>query len=233
MQLVDTGALVNSSVSPIAMILNGLLAFLSPCILPMLPIYAAYIIGNNTGSESKINKAMIMRLLGLVAGFISVFVIMGAIAGFAGSKSGINRELLNIISNALLIVFGLMMLEIIPGLQLGSIGADASKYTGRGFFQNMLFGAILVLSWTPCLTPLLGNALIMAASSTQATALNGIYLLALFALGLSVPMVIIMLLYQKLSGMVNFLKKYHHRIRQIAGLIMLIIGVVGLITIIF
>ncbi|NMD38053.1 MAG: cytochrome c biogenesis protein CcdA [Christensenellaceae bacterium] len=212
------------SASPFAMMLNGLLAFLSPCILPMLPVYAAYIIGNTTGS-SKITKQTIIKLLGLVLGFIIVFVTLGALAGLAGSvNSKVNRNLLDVLGNIILIIFGFMMLDLIPGLNVGGV-KDSSKFIGAGFLQNVLFGAVLVLSWTPCLTPLLGNALVAAASAESATALNGMYMLGFFALGLSLPMVLIMLLYQKLSGLVGFLKKHHLLIRRISGVIMIVVGI--------
>ena len=229
MPSINVGAVTQAaslSVSPFAMLLNGLLAFLSPCILPMLPVYAAYIIGSAASSNSKITKQTIIKLLGLVLGFVIVFVALGALAGLAGSvNSKVNRELLDIAGNILLIVFGLMMLEVIPGLSFGGISGDTSRLAKGGFIQNVLFGAVLVLSWTPCLTPLLGNALVAAASSETATALNGMYMLFFFAIGLSLPMVIIMLLYQKLSSFVGFLKKHHVLIRKISGVIMILLGI--------
>lgn len=213
--------------SPWAMILNGLLAFVSPCIIPMLPIYAAYLLGNTSTDNQKkgINMQSLIKLLGLMLGFIAVFVILGALAGLAGSlNSKIDRNLIDIISNVLLILFGFMMLGIIPGLQF-NVSGDANKMVAGGFFQNMLFGAVLVMSWTPCITPLLGNALLAAASAESATAFKGMYMLGFFALGLSIPMVIIMLLYQRLSGLLNFLKKHNIIIRKVAGIIMILLGV--------
>ncbi len=214
------------SASPFAMLLNGLLAFLSPCILPMLPIYAAYIVGSGASGSSKITKQTIIKLLGLVVGFVIVFVTLGGLAGLAGSvNSKVNRNLLDIVGNIMLIIFGLMMLDVIPGLNFSGLGGDSSRFAGSGFIQNVLFGAVLVLSWTPCLTPLLGNALVAAASSESATALNGMYMLGFFALGLSLPMVLIMLLYQKLSGLLSFLKKHNVLIRRISGVIMILLGI--------
>lgn len=221
--------------SPLLMILNGILAFFSPCIIPMIPIYASYLIGS-TDADGTVNKATIIRLLGLVLGFIIVFSILGAIGGLAGSitKEGQNiRTILNIISSILLIVFGFMMLGFIPGLNLFSVSGDSAKLAKGGFVQNMLFGAVLVLSWAPCLTPTLGVALTAAASSNSANVLKGIYMLIFYSLGLSVPFVLIILLYKKLGALLNVIKKNILLIRRIGGLLMIVIGIYNLLNIFF
>lgn len=217
--------------SPFIMILNGMLAFLSPCILPMLPVYASYLLGTTTNSF-KLDKAIIMRLLGLVLGFIIVFSALGAIGGLAGavsSESKLLRTILDIISSILLILFGLMMFGIIPGLSLFSYSGDSSKLIKGGFIQNMIFGAVLVLSWAPCLTPTLGLALTAAASSNSANVIKGIYMLLFYAIGLSVPFVAIILLYTKLGGLLGFLKKHLNIIRKVAGAIMVIMGLISMV----
>lgn len=221
--------------SPLLMILNGILAFFSPCIIPMIPIYASYLIGS-TDADGTVNKATIIRLLGLVLGFIIVFSILGAIGGLAGSitKEGQNiRTILNIISSILLIVFGFMMLGFIPGLNLFSVSGDSAKLAKGGFVQNMLFGAVLVLSWAPCLTPTLGVALTAAASSSSANVLKGIYMLIFYSLGLSIPFVLIILLYKKLGTLLNVIKKNILLIRRIGGLLMIVIGIYNLLNIFF
>lgn len=221
--------------SPLLMILNGILAFFSPCIIPMIPIYASYLIGS-TDADGAVNKATIIRLLGLVLGFIIVFSILGAIGGLAGSitKEEQNiRTILNIISSILLIVFGFMMLGFIPGLNLFSVSGDSAKLAKGGFIQNMLFGAVLVLSWAPCLTPTLGVALTAVASSSSTNVLKGIYMLIFYSLGLSIPFVLIILLYKKLGALLNVIKKNILLIRCIGGLLMIVIGIYNLINIFF
>lgn len=221
--------------SPLLMILNGILAFFSPCIIPMIPIYASYLIGS-TDTDGSINKATIVRLLGLMLGFIVIFSILGAIGGLAGSikKEGQNiRTILNIISSILLIVFGFMMLGFIPGLNLFSISGESAKLAKGGFVQNMIFGAVLVLSWAPCLTPTLGVALTAVASSSSANVLKGIYMLIFYSLGLSMPFVLIIILYKKLGTLLNVIKKNILLIRNIGGLLMIVIGIYNLLNIFF
>lgn len=221
--------------SPLLMILNGILAFFSPCIIPMIPIYASYLIGS-TDTDGSINKATIVRLLGLMLGFIVIFSILGAIGGLAGSitKEGQNiRTILNLISSILLIVFGFMMLGFIPGLNLFSISGESTKLAKGGFVQNMIFGAVLVLSWSPCLTPTLGVALTAVASSSSANVLKGIYMLIFYSLGLSIPFVLIIILYKKLGTLLNIIKKNILLIRNIGGLLMIVIGIYNLLNIFF
>lgn len=219
--------------SPFAMILNGMLAFLSPCIIPMIPIYASYLIGS-TDSNSSINKSTIIRLLGLILGFVLVFSVLGAIGGLAGSATQDIQNIrgaLNIISSILLIIFGFMMLGLIPGLNLFSFSGDSVQLARGGFFQNMLFGAVLVLSWAPCLTPTLGVALTAAASSSSANVLKGIYMLIFYSLGLSIPFVLIILLYKKLGKFLSIVQKNIITIRRVAGILMIVLGILNLFNI--
>ena len=225
----------NIALNPITLFLNGFLGFLSPCIIPLLPVYAAFVVGDSS-SNGHITKNTLLKLAGLMLGFVLVFSTLGALGGLAGgalSTSMIGsisvKNLLDILGNILIIVFGLMMLGLIPGLSFMTYSGDSSKFAKGGFFQNIVFGAILVLSWTPCLTPTLGLAL--AAATQSANALDGIYSLMFYALGLSLPLLILMLLYQKLSGVLQFLKKNSQKIRKIAGIIMIVLGVLNLLGI--
>lgn len=222
----------NISISPISLFINGMLGFLSPCIIPMLPIYAAFIMGDSTQS-SRITKQSLAKLSGLLLGFVFVFSILGALGGLAGGAlaatqiAGVNvKQILDILGNLLIILFGFMMLGLVPGLNFVGYTGDSAKFARGGFFQNIIFGAVLVLTWTPCLTPTLGLALAVATSS--ANVLQGIYILLFYALGLALPLVVLMLLYQKLSGLVKFLKKNNHKIRKFAGVLMILIGILNL-----
>ena len=213
--------------SALSMIAGGLLAFLSPCVLPMLPVYALYLLGGNSDELSgrEARKAVLLRCLGLAAGFVLFFTVMGAGAGALGSLlKNLNRGTLDIITGALMLVFGLMMFGLIPGISFGSLGADPTKVKIQGFFGSMLFGMLLVLAWTPCLTPLLGNALILAASQEGATALTGMGQLALFGVGLCIPMLAFMVLYQWLKGALGWLRAHQLLIRRIGGGLMIAYG---------
>ncbi|MDY5730543.1 MAG: cytochrome c biogenesis CcdA family protein [Eubacteriales bacterium] len=221
------------SANPIPLLLNGLLAFLSPCILPMLPVYAAYMIGDT--SDGKISRQSIAKLCGLAFGFILVFTTLGALGGLAGgalSSQNIGgfsvRQILDIVGNLLIIVFGLLMAGFIKGVAFTLYKGDASQYAKGGFWKSVAFGAILVLTWAPCLTPTLGLAL--TAATQSATAGFGVYALAMYALGLSIPFIVLLLLYQKLQTALGFIKSNAHLIRKIAGIAMIVLGLYRLFT---
>lgn len=125
------------------------------------------------------------------------------------------------------------MLGFIPGLNLFSISGESAKLAKGGFVQNMIFGAVLVLSWSPCLTPTLGVALTAVASSSSANVLKGIYMLIFYSLGLSIPFVLIIILYKKLGTLLNIIKKNILLIRNIGGLLMIVIGIYNLLNIFF
>jgi cytochrome c-type biogenesis protein len=219
-------AVTQTQVSLWAMFAGGLVAFLSPCVLPMLPVYTLYLVGE--GSENADRRAawlgVIRRSLGLLLGFVTLFTLLGAAAGLLGEAfRNIDRGLLNIITGALMIVFGLWTAGFFHWK-----GVSAPAWAGRvkikpdGFFSAALFGIVIALSWTPCLTPVLANALLLAASS--ATVGQGMLSLMVFALGLSLPMLVIMALYQGMKDMVGWLKNHQALLRRIGGVLMMAYG---------
>lgn len=217
-----------TSATPLMMLGGGLLAFLSPCVLPMLPVYALYLLsGNAQGGEGRAAwKQVLLRCLGLSASFVLLFTLIGAGAGLVGAAlQKADRGVLNLISGALMLVFGLWTLNVfrIPGL---TIFAGHSKTSPRmnGFWGAFAFGLLLALSWTPCMTPLLANALVLAASSENATMLTGMVHLAIFALGLCLPMLAFILLYQWLKAALTWLKTHQVLLRRIGGGLMVAYG---------
>ena len=207
-----------------AMLGGGLLAFMSPCVLPMLPVYAMYLVGGQ--KESKGKFLLLRRCLGLAAGFILLFTLMGAGAGAIGSVlKKADRGVLNIVTGAFMLVFGLWMLDVFH------MNVGLPQWKGRfqpsmsGFWGSFAFGLLIAISWTPCLTPVLANALMLAASADNATMLTGIQSLAVFSLGLCLPMLLVMLLYQWLKGVLGWLRTHQQLIRRIAGAAMIVYGV--------
>jgi len=222
MNLFET-AVAPQAVSLWAMLGGGLLAFVSPCVLPMLPVYAMYLIGGEKerGSWSVVAR----RCLGLLAGFVALFTLMGAGAGALGSLlKNADRGVLNAVTGVFMIVFGVWMLDVfhlpmkMPGL--------LSRFhpTMSGFWGSFAFGLLIAVSWTPCLTPVLANALMLAASQVNATMWTGIVSLAMFAVGLCLPMLAVMLFYQWLKGALGWLRTHQGLIRKIAGGLMIVYG---------
>ena len=212
------------SISLWAMLLGGLVAFLSPCVLPMLPVYTLYLVGSEDEKKNAWTSVL-LRCLGLAIGFILLFTLLGAVAGLTGGAlKDIDRGTLNIATGVLMILFGLWTADFLHWQ-----GIRAPKWTERfaslrptGFFSALLFGIVIALSWTPCLTPILANALILAASS--ATVGTGMLSLAVFALGLSVPMLVFIILYHWLKNAFTWLRDHQPLLRRIGGVLMIAYG---------
>lgn len=206
-----------------AMLGGGLVAFVSPCVLPMLPVYAMYLMGGE--KERGTRLVLLRRCLGLLCGFVLLFTLMGAGAGAVGSLlKNMDRGALNAVTGVLMLVFGVWMLDVfhwnfsMPGLM------GRFQPSMNGFWGSFAFGLLIAVSWTPCLTPVLANALMLAASQVNATMWTGILSLAVFALGLCLPMVAVMLFYQWLKGALGWLRDHQGAIRRIAGGLMIAYG---------
>lgn len=221
--------LVELSYTVWSAILNGLLAFLSPCILPLLPVYAVYLMGEGPLNERGPGavKQILLRMLGFALGFIPFFMVLGAGAGALGSVLKQYRDAFPYIGGALMILFGLMMLNVVPGLRLFSMQMDARSLASGGFAKMMLLGILLAVSWLSCTSPFLFNVLLMAATEGS-TAAQGMWLLFFYALGMTVPFLAFMTLYAKLGGMMAFLRTHQGFIRKVAGAVMILLGVLRL-----
>lgn len=195
--------------------LEGVISFISPCILPLLPLYISYFAGN---SHKKHKTAI--RALGFVIGFTLIFTLLGLFAGTLGSFLKSYQTTVNIVTGLIVIVFGLQFLNIIkiPFLKGASRGREV-----KGFFSALLFGVIYSISLTPCVGAFLGSALMLA--SVSATAAKGTLLLLIYSLGLGVPFLISALLIEKLSNLFTFIKKHYRIINVISGIFLIIIGV--------
>lgn len=209
------------------MLAGGLLAFVSPCVLPMLPVYALYLMGGDTDGGEKASRFLVLRrCLGLMLSFVLLFMLMGAGAGLLGSVlKNANRGILNMVSGALMILFGLWMLDVFhwAGLRMPSALQGKSPKM-NGFWGAAAVGVLLALSWTPCLSAVLSSALVLAASTENATMWTGMLQLAVFGLGLCLPMLVCMLLYQWLKGAVGWLKTHQLLLRRIGGGLMVAYG---------
>ena len=214
------------SISLWAMLLGGLVAFLSPCVLPMLPVYTLYLVGSEDEKKNAWTSVL-LRCLGLAIGFILLFTLLGAVAGLTGGAlkdidprhiEHRNRR----IDDPVRALDG--RFSTLAGHPGAESGRNASRRSGpRAFSRRLLFGIVIALSWTPCLTPILANALILAASS--ATVGTGMLSLAVFALGLSVPMLVFIILYHWLK--IRPLRGFGTTSRccgEIGGVLMIVYG---------
>ena len=193
---------------------EGIFAFVSPCILPMLPIFLAYISADEKQSLGK----RFSNTLFFVMGFTTAFTIMGATAFSLGRFMAVYKDFLVKLAGVILVFFGFVYLDFI---QI-SIGGSGLKKGKCGPVGNFLFGISYSFGWTPCLGAFLGSALAMA--SVQETVFQGMLLLACFGFGLGVPFIVFSLLYEQLKGVTGFLKKHSQTIKYIGGSMLIIVG---------
>ena len=182
--------------------LEGMITFISPCLLPMLPIYISYFAG---GGERTVKRTL-LGASGFVIGFTIVFVAMGALAGTLGSFLKEYQTAVNIISGLVVIFFGLHFLGVFKFNLFNGTRQTVNK-DNMGFFTAALFGIVFSLGWTPCVGAFLGSALMLATSQGQVT--EGIIMLLLYSLGLGIPFFISAILIDKLKTAFNFIKKHY------------------------
>ncbi len=197
--------------------LEGIITFVSPCLLPMIPIYISYFAG---GSEHN-TKKVIKNTLGFISGFTVLFVLMGALAGTFGKLLNEYKTIVNIVTGIIVICFGLNFLGV---LKINIFkGAKRAKTENLGFFSSVLFGVVFSIGWTPCVGAFLGSALMLAAS--QGSVVQGVIMLLLYSLGLGIPFFISSILIDKLKGAFNFIKKNYKVINTISGVLLIVVGV--------
>ena len=197
--------------------LEGIITFISPCLLPMLPIYVSYF---SAGGEKSTRKTL-TNALGFVLGFTVLFVAMGALAGTLGGFLVRYQRALNIICGAVVIFFGLNFIGV---FKLNFTGNGRSVNTDNlGFFSSFVFGLVFSVSWTPCVSAFLGSALMLA--SQRGHVLEGIYLLLVYSLGLGIPFVFSALLIDKLKTAFNTIKKHYKIINTVCGVFLVVIGI--------
>lgn len=198
--------------------LEGMITFVSPCLLPMLPIYVSYFAGGS--SEERDMRRVVKNALGFILGFTAVFVLLGALAGFFGGLLDKYRIAVNIVTGAVVIFFGLNFLGIFK-LNIFK-GSHFAKKKELGFFSSLLFGIIFSIGWTPCVGAFLGSALMLAANG--GSAVEGIFMLLAYSVGLGIPFLLSAILIDKLRGAFGFIKRNYRVINIISGVLLVLVG---------
>ena len=206
--------------------LEGVVTFISPCLLPMLPIYISYFAG---GSERSTAKTLTCAS-GFVLGFTAVFVAMGALAGTVGSFLIRYQTVVNLVLGGIVILFGLNYLGVL-NLNIFK-GMSGNVKTGdMNFLSAFLFGIVFSVGWTPCVGVFLGSALMLA--SQQGSAMVGTMMLLCYSAGLGVPFLVSAVLIDQLKGAFNFIKRNYALVNKICGSLLVVVGVLmatGLLT---
>ncbi len=194
----------------------GLLTFLAPCTLPLIPAYIAFLAGNSKKEES----VLVKRSISFVLGFSTLIITIGVFVSQIGRFVTANRGLLVMIGGGLFILFGISLLGLIK-IPIDSSGLPAKLRPNSNFAAFML-GIVFAFGWSPCVGPILGSIYVLAAQS--GSSLEGTLLLSAYALGHGLPFVLFAYFYDKSTKAVDILSKWTSKINKGAGLILIIIG---------
>ena len=198
--------------------LEGIVTFISPCLLPMLPVY----LSNFAGGGERTVKKTLKGAAGFVLGFTVVFVLMGALAGTLGSFVHRYQKAVNIISGLVVVFFGLNFLGVFK-LNIFSVGKQTRKPKNMSFFSALLFGMIFSLGWTPCVGAFLGSALMLA--SQQGHVLEGMWMLLCYSMGLGIPFLLSAVLIDSLKNTFGWIKRHYTVINIVCGSLLILVGI--------
>ena len=198
--------------------LEGIITFISPCLLPMLPIYISYFAG---GGE-RTTKRTLLNASGFVMGFTVVFVALGALAGTLGSFLTRYQTWVNVIGGGIVILFGLNYMGLLK-LNLFRGTRGGLNQGEMRFFSALVFGMVFSVGWTPCVGAFLGSALMLA--SQQGHVLEGMIMLLSYSLGLGIPFLMSAVLIDKLKGAFNWIKAHYDIINKISGGALVLVGI--------
>jgi cytochrome c-type biogenesis protein len=202
----------------------GIISFLSPCVLPLIPGYVSFICGSTLNElDLKSKSFIIKKSLSFSLGLSLVFVSLGATATFIGSFLLQNSKILSTISGIMIIFFSIYLLELFKFNILNkNFGNFKIKYSNNLLFP-FLVGIGFGFGWTPCIGPILGS--ILAFASMEDSIYKGIFLLSFYSLGLTVPFVLSSILIKKFLIFSKSARKYINKIKKISGIILLITGI--------
>ena len=198
--------------------LEGIITFISPCLLPMLPIYISYF----AGGAQRETRRTIKCALGFVLGFTVVFVAMGALAGTVGSFLREYQTAVNIVSGAIVVLFGLSFMGFF-NLKLFKGSSRSVDTQNLGFISALVFGMIFSIGWTPCVGAFLGSAMMLA--SQQGHVVEGMFMLLAYSLGLGIPFLISAVLIEKLKAAFDWIKRNYRIINLVCGGLLVITGI--------
>ena len=201
----------------------GLLSFLSPCVLPLIPSYLTFITGLGLDDVSRARRTAIVHALLFVAGFTIIFLALGATATVLGRLLVSQRAWISRVGGALVIVFGLYLLGV---LNIGALSRERRVHLADkplGYLGTVLVGIAFGAGWTPCIGPILGG--ILAYTSTSADLGRGLLLLGAYSAGLAVPFLVAAAFVEKFIGAVARLRSRMVWANRIAGAMLVFVGV--------
>lgn len=221
--------LINGQVTGFIAFFSGLLSFLSPCMLPLIPLYILYFSGltiqqlnDPSQSSRQITKGLLRNTGAFILGFTIIFVLLGATATLLGQFIAHYSGALLLFGSFLLIIFGLYMVGLIRWSFFSrswGFQSTTNKATLGGAF---LFGVVFSLGWTPCTGPILTSILILAGA--EKSIWHGMLLLLIYATGLAVPFVITALVWAKALSWIKWGKQYSLILEKLGGMVFIVMG---------
>ena len=207
--------------------LEGIITFVSPCILPMIPIYITYFMGDQDAASQEsgftLRNPALKNSIGFVLGFTTVFVLLGAAAGSIGRFVFTHGQMFNIITGVVMVLFGLNYIDVINIKFLKRTHKIDYRAGSFKFSKSVLFGMVFSIGWSPCVGAFLGSALMIAANSQ--TMLKGSLMLFVYSLGLGVPFILSSLLINSLKSTFDFIKRNYRIINNISGIFLILVGI--------
>jgi len=198
--------------------LEGVITFISPCLLPVLPIYISYF----SAGEANKNSALV-NSFSFVLGFTIIFVALGAFAGTLGGLVQRYSTILNIATGSIIIILGLNFMGILNIVFLNRTRHIDVKTQNLNFLSSMLFGIVFAIGWTPCVGTFLGSALMIASASGHMV--EGILMLLVYSLGLGIPFILSTILINHLKGTFDFIKRNYKIINLGSGILLIVVGI--------
>lgn len=199
--------------------LEGIASFISPCILPMLPIYISYFLGEDNKKTSK----AVINATGFVLGFTIIFLLLAIFASKFGGIISNNIKYFKILFGIIIIFLGLNYMELINIKFLNRTKIANKNTRNLNFLKSIIFGMLFSISWTPCIGTFLSSALLLIAKNQDV--LKGIILMILYSFGLGIPFIISAILLEKLKELFNIIKRHYNVIKKISGIILIIMGI--------
>ena len=200
----------------------GLISFLSPCVLPLIPGYISYISGSSLNELIEKKNVNIFPIILFTIGFSTVFIIFGAASTFLGKVLLQNSYELRIVAGLIIIILSLHIIGLI-NIKFLNYEKRIQTNTSKNFFSPILIGMAFAFGWTPCIGPILGSILVLA--STEDSLGRGILLLLFYSIGLAIPFILSGYLMQKFLIFSKNFKKNINKVSKIGGIILLITGI--------
>lgn len=201
--------------------LEGIITFISPCVLPMIPLYILYFAGD--GATPGDRHRALPNAIGFVMGFTLLFTLLGVFAGTVGGFFIRYQQIVNLVTGGIVILFGLHYTGWLKLKALNRTIKPKAALRPNRFFSAVVFGVVFAVGWSPCTGAFLGSAMMLAAN--QQNWVTGFFLLLCYALGMGIPFILCAVLIERLRGAFAWIKRHYTMINLICGILLILMGI--------